>query len=130
MNAYNPYAPNPYIIQPQQPDIGGLLPVFQNIGQQQATQNAALAQQNQLMNQTAQARSGSNMNPLALAMMLRKGSDPYANAQSAIKQYGAENVYGYGGQGQVPTQITGQDQYEPVQNMPSVGAYGQLIPSN
>ena len=51
------------------------------------------------------------MNPLAMAMMLRAGqsSNPYANAQSAMKQYGAENVYGYGGQGQVPTTTTGMD---------------------
>lgn len=111
MNAYNPYAPNPYIIQQQQPDLGGLLPVFQNIGQQQATQNAALAQQNQLVNQAAQTGyKGGGMNPMAMAMMLRSGqSNPYANAQSAMKQYGAENVYGYGGQGQVPTTTTGMD---------------------
>jgi hypothetical protein len=51
------------------------------------------------------------MNPLMMAMMLRKGqkSDPYANAQSAMNQYGASNVYGYGGQGVVPTMTSGMD---------------------
>ena len=65
---------NPYIraIQPMQ-DVSGLQPVFQNFGQQQANQAAALAQQNQLVNQMGQTQSG--INPMALAMMLRK-KDP------------------------------------------------------
>jgi hypothetical protein len=67
---------NPYIIQGQQmQDVGaGLQPVFQNFGQQQANQQAALAQQNQLVNQAGQTQGG-GMNPLALAIMLRK-KDP------------------------------------------------------
>jgi hypothetical protein len=52
-------------------DVSGLQPVFQNFGQQQANQAAALAQQNQLMNQAGQSQGG-GMNPLAMAMMLRK----------------------------------------------------------
>ena len=122
---------NPYIQQmPQPQDLGGLAPVFQNIAQQQAMQQAAMQQGQGLTQQAGQTTQG-GMNPMAMAMMLRKGqSDPYANAQEAMKKYGAENVYGFGGQGQVPTQITGQDQYEPIKNMPSVGAYGQLIPNN
>jgi hypothetical protein len=65
---------SPYIraMQPMQ-DVSGLQPVFQNFGQQQANQQAALAQQNQLVNQMGQGQSG--MNPMALAMMLRK-KDP------------------------------------------------------
>jgi carbamate kinase len=65
---------NPYIraMQPMQ-DVSGLQPVFQNFGQQQANQAAALAQQNQMMNQLNQGQGG--MNPMALAMMLRK-KDP------------------------------------------------------
>lgn len=127
----NPYAMNPYIQQMQQPqDLGGLSPVFQNIAQQQANQNMAIQQGQALAQQAGQNAQMGGMNPLAMAMMLRKGSDPYANAQDAMNKYGASNVYGFGGQGTVPTQITGQDQYEPVKNMPSVGAYGQLIPSN
>ena len=124
--------PNPYIMQmPQTQDLGGLAPYYQNIAQQQAMQNAAMQQAQGLTQQAGQTAQGGGMNPMAMAMMLRKGkSDPYANAQSAMNKYGAENVYGYGGQGQVPTQIMGQDQYEPVKNMPSVGAYGQLIPSS
>ena len=94
---------------PQTQDIGGLSPVFQNIAAQQANQNAALGQQNQLVQQAGQTQQG-GMNPMAMAMMLRKGkSDPYANAQTAMNQYGAGNVYGFGGQGQVPTMTTGMD---------------------
>jgi hypothetical protein len=99
---------NPYFSQPDQ----GLSPVFQNIAQQQQNQNAALAQQNQLVQQAGQTQQGGGMNPIAMAMMLRGGkqqSDPYANAQTAMNQYGAGNVYGYGGQGQVPTTTTGMD---------------------
>jgi hypothetical protein len=55
-------------------DIGGLSPVFANFGQQQANQQAALAQQNQLVNQAGQTQGG-GMNPLAMAMMLR-AKDP------------------------------------------------------
>jgi hypothetical protein len=66
---------NPYIraMQPMQ-DVSGLQPVFQNFAQQQANQQAALAQQNQLMNEAGQSQGG-GMNPMALAMMLRK-KDP------------------------------------------------------
>jgi len=107
---------NPYIgqMQPQsQQDVGGLTPVFQNIANQQAMQNAALAQQNQLVTdagRTVQGKqAGVGMNPIAMAMLLRQGSNPYTNAQAAMNQYGAENVYGYGGMGQVPTTSTGMD---------------------
>jgi len=127
MNMYNPYIQQ----MPQTQDLGGLAPYYQNIANQQANQNMAM-QQAQGLTQDAGRTVQGGMNPMAMAMMLRKGqkSDPYANAQEAMKKYGAENVYGFGGQGTVPTQITGQDQYEPIKNMPSVGAYGQLIPSN
>lgn len=103
---------NPYIL-PQLPmqDVSGLQPVFQNIGQQQAMQQAALSQQNQLANQAGQSQS-SGMNPLAMAAMLRN-KDPqslgskmgtYAKSIPAIMEYGAENVYGGFGQGQTPTE--------------------------
>jgi hypothetical protein len=70
----NQYAPNPYIQQGQQQDLGGLAPVFQNMAAQQANQNAALAQQNQLMNQASQVGANSGgMNPMAMAMALRGG---------------------------------------------------------
>jgi hypothetical protein len=108
---------NPYILPPQQmQDVSGLQPVFQNFGQQQANQQAALAQQNQLVNQAGQSQGG-GMNPMALAMMLRN-KDPqslgskmgvYAKSIPAIMQYGSENVYGGFGQGQVPTTTTGEN---------------------
>jgi hypothetical protein len=108
---------NPYI-RPMQPmqDVSGLQPVFQNFGQQQANQQAALAQQNQLVNQASQSQGG-GMNPMALAQMLRN-KDPqslgsklgvYASSIPAMMQYGSENVYGGFGQGQVPTTTTGMD---------------------
>lgn len=136
MNGYNPYAPNPYINQPQQPDLGGLAPVYQNIASQQNALNQAMAQGQGLSQQAGQIAGqggvGGGLNNMAMAAMLRKGktTNPYENAQSAMDKYGASNVYGYGGQGQVPTSIMGQDQYEPVKNMPVVGAYGQLLPNN
>jgi hypothetical protein len=97
-------------------DVSGLQPVFQNFGQQQANQQAALAEQNQLMNQAGQSQGG-GMNPMALAQMLRN-KDPqslgskmgvYAKSIPAMMQYGSENVYGGFGQGQVPTTTTGMD---------------------
>jgi len=101
---------NPYMMQMQQPqNIGGIDPYFQNIAGQQANQNAVM-QQGQGLTQAAGQTGQGGMNPMALAMMLRKGqSDPYANAQDAMKKYGAGNVYGYGGQGQVPITTTGMD---------------------
>jgi len=108
---------NPYILPPQQmQDVSGLQPVFQNFGQQQANQAAALAQQNQLVNQASQSQGG-GMNPMALAQMLRN-KDPqslgsklgvYASSIPAMMKYGSENVYGGFGQGQVPTTTTGMD---------------------
>jgi hypothetical protein len=108
---------NPYILpQQQMQDVSGLQPVFQNFGQQQANQQAALAQQNQLVNQAGQSPS-SGMNPLAMAAMLRN-KDPqslgsklgaYASSIPAMMKYGSENVYGGFGQGQVPTTTTGMD---------------------
>jgi hypothetical protein len=54
----------------------GLMPVFQNIGMQQANQNAALAQQNQLTQQAGQTGQQGGMNPMAMAMALRGGKKP------------------------------------------------------
>jgi len=63
---------NPYILMPQpMQDVSGLQPVFQNFGQQQANQQAALAQQGQLAGQAGQSQS-MGINPLALAQALRK----------------------------------------------------------
>jgi hypothetical protein len=95
---------NPYILQGQQPqDLSGLNPVFQNIAQQQANQNMAL-QQAQGLTQAGQTQGG-GMNPMALAMMLRKKPDQAAmNAQDAqmgglatynpMTQYSISQQYG------------------------------------
>lgn len=97
-------------------DVSGLQPVFQNTGQQQMNQQMALAQQNQLAQQAGQTQGG-GMNPLAMAVMLRN-KDPqslasklgnYASSIPEMMQYGAGNVYGGFGQGQVPTTSTGMD---------------------
>jgi hypothetical protein len=68
--------------QPMQ-DLGGLQPVFQNFAQQQANQQAALAQQNQLVNQAGQTQGGGGMNPLAMAAMLRKENPMLSKEQNA-----------------------------------------------
>jgi hypothetical protein len=52
----------------------GLMPVFQNIAQQQANQNMAIQQGNQLTQQAGQTGQG-GMNPMMMAAMLRK-QDP------------------------------------------------------
>jgi len=112
MMDYNPYylsTLSSLVKKPQVQDIGGLAPVFQNIAQQQANQNMAIQQGQGLAQQAGQNAQSGGMNPLAMAMMLRKGSDPYANAKDAMNKYGASNVYGFGGQGQVPTTTTGMD---------------------
>jgi hypothetical protein len=85
---------NPYMLMPQQmQDVSGLQPVFQNFGQQQANQQAALAQQNQLVNQAGQTQGGGGMNPMALAMALRKGDGTQlSDAQKAeINQLGSNS---------------------------------------
>ena len=109
---------NPYILMPPpMQDVSGLQPVFQNIGQQQANQQMALAQQGQLAQQAGQSQS-SGMNPQAMAAMLRKNPNEqslasklgnYASSIPEMMQYGAGNVYGGFGQGQVPTTSTGMD---------------------
>jgi hypothetical protein len=103
----NQYANNSYIMQGQPQDLSGLTPVFQNIAGQQAAQNAALAQQNQLVQQAGQVGQSGNMNPMAMAMMLRKGGAPDQAAMNAqdvqmgglgtynpMTQYGVAQQYG------------------------------------
>jgi hypothetical protein len=97
---------NPYILQGQpMQDVSGLQPVFQNFGQQQANQQAALAQQGQLAGQAGQTQGG-GMNPLALAQALRKDkpTQDQLNAKDAqmgglgtynpYTQYQVSNAYG------------------------------------
>lgn len=75
MMDFNPYylaMPQMGRVSPQTQDLGGLNPVFQNISQQQANQNAAMQQAQGLTQQAGQTAQG-GMNPMAMAMMLRKG---------------------------------------------------------
>ena len=104
--------PNPYMtnvgsymmpIDPQEQQ--GLNPVFQNIGQQQANQNAALAQQNQMVQQAGQTGQQGGINPMAMAQALRnKPTQDQMNAKDAqmgglgtynpYTQYKVSNAYG------------------------------------
>jgi hypothetical protein len=96
MNMYNPYIQQ----MPQTQDLGGLSPYMQNIANQQAMQNMAM-QQAQGLTQDAGRTVQGGMNPLAMAMMLRKGQDQKninaANAEmSAFNQRPAQNYYSAG----------------------------------
>jgi hypothetical protein len=68
--------PNPYFntVDPYflQQDQMSLMPTFQNVGQQQANQQAALAQQNQQVIQAGQVGKQGGNDGMALAMALRK----------------------------------------------------------
>jgi len=88
----NPYAQNnPYIMQAQGLDQQGLNPVFQNIANQQANQNAMIAQQNQLVNQASGVGGGgAGMNALAMAAALRN-KQPQTGASLADR---AANYFG------------------------------------
>ena len=91
---------NPYILQGQAPqDLIGLQPVFQNFGQQQANQQAALAQQNQLTQQAGQTQNNAGMNQLAMAMMLRnkdpKKPAPVTDYSQPMPVDSAYNYAGY-----------------------------------
>lgn len=80
----------------------GLMPTFQNIAQQQANQNAALAQQNQQVQQAGQTgQQQGNMNPMAMAMALRGKKPNYDQWQtSGDMTYFGANSNGMGaGQG-------------------------------
>lgn len=104
---------NPYIQFQNPQDIQGLQPVFQNIAQQQAMQNAALAQQGQLVNDagmtTKGKQAGVGLDPMAMAMALRKQkpemmggtqtpnwNNPYANTGGYLDQNAYGNIYGVG----------------------------------
>lgn len=59
-------------------------------------------------NPFATALTQASMNP-GLRSGIEAYRQPYTNAQTAINQYGAENVYGYGGGGLVPLNSNGGD---------------------
>lgn len=100
MNMYNPYIQQ----MPQTQDLGGLNPVYQNIGAQQMMQNAAM-QQAQGLTQDAGRTVQGGMNPMAMAMMLRKkpnqqdinASDVQMGGMGTYNpytQYNVSNTYG------------------------------------
>jgi hypothetical protein len=80
-------------MQPIDPnELARLSPSFQNIGAQQAAQNAAMQQGMGLTQAAGQVGQGGGMNPMAMAMMLRKKPDQTAlNAQDA--QMGGLSTY-------------------------------------
>lgn len=98
--------PNPYItnVDPyfSQQDLSGYAPIMQDDSRQKAMQAAALAQQNQQVSEAGQTQQGggmSGLNPLAMAMMLRKkkpGTGEMVDANGNIvkdETYGAGNAY-------------------------------------
>ena len=96
----------------------GLSPVFQNMAQQQANQNAALQQQNQQVQQAGQTTPQSNAGGLALAQALRK-TDPNAvtpvqNAQAWMNsKFGRNPLQPDTGQGATTAQQFYGDSYNP-----------------
>jgi hypothetical protein len=65
---------------------------------------ARTAQAGNAYNPLANVLQGVGTNPY-LGQAVTQYRQPYVNAQQAMNQYGAENVYGFGGQGQVPTSV-------------------------
>ena len=101
MNMYNPYIQQ----MPQTQDLGGLNPVYQNIGAQQAMQQQALQQGMNLTNQAGMTvdgkQAGAGYNQIAMANALRRQQDQQkinmANAEmSAFNQRPAQNYYSAG----------------------------------
>ena len=81
---------NPYIQFQGMQDQQGLAPVFQNISQQQANQNAALGEQNQQVMQAGQTQNSAGANQLAMAMALRKNKPNYDQWQTS----GSNDLFG------------------------------------
>ena len=78
-----------------------------NVGQSLLRGGLSAAQTSQAANAynpLANVIQGIGTNPY-LGQAITQYRQPYVNAQQAMNQYGAENVYGYGGQGQVPTSV-------------------------
>jgi hypothetical protein len=90
-------------MQPTDPnELARLSPSFQNIAGQQANQNMAMQQGNQLTQQAGQTgQQSGGMNPMAMAMALRKGSDQKAidaanTEMAAFNNRPAQNYYSAG----------------------------------
>jgi hypothetical protein len=89
---------NPYILQGQpMQDVSGLQPVFQNFGQQQANQQAALAQQNQLVQQAGMTQKQGGLDPMAMAKALRQNPNNGITERSTGVAYdqNGQNPYAY-----------------------------------
>lgn len=114
----NQYANNPYIMQGlQQQDLSGLSPVFQNIASQQQNQNMAIQQGQQMAQQAAQnGQQSGGMNPMAMAMMLRKGKPDQADINAKDAQMGGLGTYNPMTQYDVSQQY-GTDMYSPQSRM-------------
>jgi hypothetical protein len=86
---------NPYIQQMmQQQNLGGIDPMYQNIAGQQANQNMAMQQGQGLTQAAGQTGAGGGMNPMAMAMMLRKGKAPdQADVNAKDVQMGGLSTY-------------------------------------
>jgi polyhydroxyalkanoate synthesis regulator protein len=79
----------------------GLMPVFQNINAQQQFQNLQNQQGNQLTQQAGQTaqNSMSGLNPLAMAMALRKGNGITTGGTGVAYDANGQNPYSYTPQG-------------------------------
>jgi hypothetical protein len=96
-----------YLSQVYQPiqDVSGLQPVFQNIGAQQALHNQLMQQQQQEMQDASNigasyGKSMGGLNPLAMASMLRGGSNFGNSGMSSGMTNGGVtgNIYDNSGQ--------------------------------
>lgn len=81
--------PNPYTSQYmpngfEDASAQGINPVFQNIGAQQAYENQQLGQGAQLAQPTSHGTNVGGLNPLAMAMMLRKGGSDLAVPDASL----------------------------------------------
>ena len=131
---------NPYLSQfaPQvmQQDIYGPSQMMDTTARQLA-QDAANKQGAQLGQQALgiNKNSMSGVDPIKLGMALRQMNQPYGGTPQGA--YGQQDAYmrastmmPYTQQQQALMAQGGPDFMSPVQNMPVVGAYGQLLPNN
>jgi len=95
----------------QAQDLGGLNAVYQNMAAQQQMQNQAAMQGQQMTQQAGQiGKQGGGMNPMAMAMALRKQKpNDKITAQGTGLAYDAngQNPYGYTPQGPDYSQSVG-----------------------
>jgi hypothetical protein len=81
-------------MQPTDPnELARLNPAFQNIGLQQANQNAAMQQGQALTQAAGQTGQGGGMNPMMMAAMLRKDKPDQAVVNAKDAQMGGLSTY-------------------------------------